>query len=140
VDLFSSKPGKDWGEEKRSLTWEEFCGMPSPEMEKAKNNLTVLELFENVKLIKSKDSDFLKKTKEKFDFIYLDTSHDYETVKISIDLSRNCLNENGVIGGDDFSDSGTWGVASAVKESFENFTQHGVCWLSSYSNYKKVSV
>lgn len=136
VDLFSPEPGTDWEEEKKNLTWEQFCGMPSPTMEKAKNNLIELGLFENVELIQSKDSDFLKNTTEKFDFIYLDTAHDYQTVKTGIDLSIKCMSENGYIGGDDFCDSNTWGVASAVNDSFESYKQHGVCWISDFSKYK----
>jgi hypothetical protein len=71
-----------------------------------------------------------------FDFIYLDTSHDYNTVKTSIDLSIKCLTKVGYIGGDDFADSSTWGVARAVKDSFKEYEQIGVCWISSLNKYK----
>lgn len=135
VDLFSDQAGADWGEDKKTLSWEEFCGMPSPTLEKATNNLEKLNLFSNVELLKVKDYDFLTTTKEKFDFIYLDTSHDYTTVKNSIDASINCLSEIGIIAGDDFIDSNTWGVASAVKNSFSDYIQFGPCWLSNRKNY-----
>jgi len=138
IDLFSDDPGADWEEHKKNMTWEEFCGMPSPTKEKAENNLKKLNLFDNnITLIKNKDSDFLEQTNEQFDFIYLDTAHDYNTVKVSIDKSINKLNNFGIIGGDDFADSSTWGVKSAVEKSFYKYELIGSCWYTNFRDYIK---
>lgn len=137
VDLFSDEPGTDWAENKRHMTWQQFCGMPNPTIEKAQSNLELLNLNNKVTLIKNRDAIFLDSTNEKFDFIYLDTAHDYDTVKTSIDKSIHKLSNIGLIGGDDFSDAGTWGVASAVKKSFSQHGLLGSCWYANAKDYIK---
>ena len=73
-------------------------------------------------IIKSDDTrylNFLIKKKEKFDLIYIDTSHDFKTVFRQIKQSKKIISKNGIISGDDYSDHGTWGVKKAVASSFK---------------------
>lgn len=118
IDKFENNYCEDWPVNLRGLTWEEAgFGLP-PSLAAAENNLITLGLSDNVFLYSEKDDEFLKNSEENFDFIYIDTSHDYETVKKLISLAAKKVTNDGFLGGDDFSDQGTWGVKRAVKESF----------------------
>jgi predicted O-methyltransferase YrrM len=119
------------------LNWTEAGFGPAPSLEQARANLEQLQLASKVQLHKERAEQFLSDTDITFDFIYIDTSHDYETTRTTIDLSIPRLNPNGVIGGDDFSDEGTWGVARAVKDSFTKFDiQSDWLWLAEPKNYQ----
>lgn len=121
VDKFENSFCEDWPQEKRHLTWEEAGYGVAPNLNAARSNLIKLGLYKNVFLTAMRDVDFLKKTHQNFDLVYIDTSHDYNSVKTLIQLSNHKLNNPGFFGGDDYSDSATWGVASAVKDSFVNY-------------------
>jgi len=137
VDKFEDSPCDDWSEEQRSLTWEQAGFGPAPTLAKAKENLIDLQVTANVFLVPDLDKKFLRNTHQKFDFIYLDTSHDYQTVKTTIKLALDKLNPKGLIGGDDFSDRGNWGVASAVRDSFDHFDLFfNWLWLGQAANYR----
>lgn len=137
VDKFEDSYCDDWPEEKRNLTWQEAGFGPAPTLNKTKGNLFELGLAANVFLVSDLDVNFLKNTQQKFDFIYLDTSHDYETVRKTIKLSLGCLSPNGMLGGDDFSDEGTWGVASAVRDSLTKYDVFfNWLWLAKPSDYQ----
>jgi hypothetical protein len=138
VDKFDDSPGNDWPEEKHGMSWQEAgFGLP-PSIELAKANLSQLGLFENVSLIKGRADEILRDTKGTYDFIYIDVSHDYETTLSCIDLSMRKLALKGYLGGDDFSDNGTWGVASAVRESFSPFKlYYDYIWFAQASEYVK---
>lgn len=89
-------------------------------------------------LVQNTAEDFLRSTKEFYDLIYIDVSHDYKTTLSCIDLAIPRLASEGYVGGDDFSNSGTWGVASAVKESFTQFKLfYDWIWLAKASTYSK---
>ncbi|MBL0320626.1 MAG: class I SAM-dependent methyltransferase, partial [Alphaproteobacteria bacterium] len=106
-------------------------------MEKARANITQLGLSNCVKIIKEKDEVFLKNCTEMFDFIYIDTSHDYDSVKKLIALAVGLLSPMGVVGGDDFSDEGTWGVKSAVNDSFTQYDLHEEwLWLGKAEHFR----
>ena len=137
VDKFEDSYCDDWPEEQRNLTWEEAGFGPAPTLNKTKANLFELGLATNVFLVSDLDVNFFKNTQQKFDFIYLDTSHDYETVRKTIELSLARINPNGILGGDDFSDEGTWGVASAVRDSFTKYDVFfNWLWLAKPSDYQ----
>lgn len=136
VDKFEDSFCEDWPEEKKGLTWQEAGFGPAPTLLQAKTNLMQLNLDDNVVIIQELDAEFLKNTQQKFDFIYIDTSHDYQSVKDLIKLALNRLNPNGIMGGDDFSDAGTWGVERAVKESFREFNVYfDWLWLAHPKNH-----
>ena len=52
----------------------------------------------------------------RFDFIYIDANHDYNSVRNDIKLSMPLLKEGGIIGGHDFCDYMNPGVRKAVRE------------------------
>jgi hypothetical protein len=70
-----------------------------------------------VHLIRQHDSAFLAGSRARYDLIYLDTSHDYETVIRQMRQAALLLSPNGIMAGDDYSDAGTWGVCRAVSEA-----------------------
>lgn len=139
VDKFEDKFCDDWPEELRQKNWQEAGFGPAPKMENALKNLQALKLAANVELVASKGEDFLANTTATFDFIYVDTSHDYECTLNSIRLALKRLKPGGVIGGDDYLDSETWGVRKAVTEAF---TKHEVSgswiWLAKAADARPV--
>ncbi len=72
--------------------------------------------------------------KDKFKFIYLDASHDYEGVKKGIEMCLPLLVTGGILCGDDFLNAGRQredlhgGVQRAVEESFARFSTDGQMW------------
>ncbi|MGO9566319.1 MAG: class I SAM-dependent methyltransferase [Desulfomonilaceae bacterium] len=121
VDKFEDEFCKDWPEDARHLSWEEAGFGPAPNVRYAQDNLDRLGLAEHVLLCAQPAEDFLAEHKGGFDLIYIDTSHDYVTTRNQIALSITKLKPGGTLAGDDFSDEGTWGVQSAVRESFRRF-------------------
>jgi hypothetical protein len=137
VDKFEDSAGTDWPEEKRGLKWEEAGYGPAPSLEKARECLASAGVVEGVELRKDTAENFLKEGKEKFDFIYIDIAHDYQTTRDTIRLAMMRLKDGGVIAGDDFSNVGTWGVARAVEEAFSKFGLYGNwIWRASKSDYR----
>lgn len=119
VDKFDHNPCADWPEEKRGKTWEEAFGCPPPCLVKAFDNISSFIGSVSVNLIKSDDGLFLAATKQRYDFIYVDTSHDYTTVKRQfLQIARVC-NGDAFIAGDDYSDDYGWGVRKAVGDGFK---------------------
>ena len=53
----------------------------------------------------------------KFDFIYIDADHNYESVKQDIILAKKLIKPNGIIAGHDYRET-YQGVIKAVKEEF----------------------
>ena len=148
VDLFSDEPGDDWAPEDREKTWEEVVNMPAPSLKGAQENLGLLGMHDNVTLVQSRDIDFLNTTQGKFDFIYLDTAHDYKTVYNSIQASRHLLKGPALIGGDDYEfedlegnpediSPDMWGVKKAVEDSFSVHQNHNRVWVSKLAWYKE---
>lgn len=64
-------------------------------------------------------SEFYKLNQRKFNFIYIDGSHDYESVKFDIENCINFLHSDGIIAGHDYNSSCS-GVVNAVDEFFSN--------------------
>jgi len=138
VDKFDDRACNDWPESVRGLNWKQAGFGSAPELKKTRANLSKLGLDTNVFLYGDLAENFLKSTRQVFDFIYIDISHDYETTVKAIELAIDRVKPNGIIGGDDFSDGGTWGVASAVKESFRKFEVFSNwIWLAQPSDYRK---
>ena len=123
VDLFSDQPCADWPEELRGKTWEEAQSFPPPSMEAAR------EACPTAEIIQSNSIDYLKQHASEFDFIYLDTSHDYQTVHDEItailsqqnrpEQSRSAAASKGpLLAGDDYAAIAghDWGVERACNE------------------------
>jgi len=109
VDLFSDGPCQDWTDDQRGKSWEENGFGPPPSMEEA------AKAAPRARLIKSNSIEFLRSTKEMFDWIYLDTSHDRATVLAEIEAAKPRVNAGGILSGDDYMGPQTWGVAEAVQ-------------------------
>jgi len=116
VDKFSDEYCDDWPEQSRALNWQQAGFGPAPSLEAAKANLERLGFAHDATLCKQRDEEFLGSCRERFDAIYLDTSHDYATVVRQIRQAVGLLTEDGILCGDDYSDQGTWGVKRAVSE------------------------
>ena len=137
VDKFEDSFCEDWPEEKRNLNWQEAGFGQAPNLQTTRSNLLKLGLSSNVFLVSDFDVNFLQNTLQVFDLIYIDTSHDYQSVKNLINLSLAKVKPNGFLAGDDFSDEGTWGVAQAVRESFPEFELfYNWIWFAKASNSK----
>jgi SAM-dependent methyltransferase len=137
VDKFEDSPCEDWPAEHRGSTWQKAGFGPAPDVERARANLAHLGFDRGVSLHRGRAEDYLAATDRAFDFIYIDTSHDYATTRNTIDLAARRLRPTGLIGGDDFSDEGTWGVASAVRDSFSRFELFSEwIWLAKGEDYR----
>jgi hypothetical protein len=140
VDLFADVPGADWPQEKRGLTWQQAGFGPAPDRRTVVQSLQALGLNEKVELVTHSAQHFLSETDKKFDFVYLDVAHDYETTAECIELALNRLNPGGLLAGDDFSNAGTWGVARAVEEYFPRRRLFGQSIWWSYPDLAKLAV
>jgi len=116
VDKFSNDFCDDWPKERQSLSWQQAGFGTPPSVEAATNHLARLGFSNDVTLIKERDEKFLATCSDRFDAIYIDTSHDYNTVARQIRQTAGLLTDAGLICGDDYSDQGTWGVKRAVSE------------------------
>ena len=138
VDRFLDEFCNDWPEDKRHLTWQEAGFGPAPSIGNAQHNLERLGLAARVRLVDQAAEDFLAGCEASFDLIYVDTSHDYLTTRNHIALSIERLRPGGLLAGDDFSDEGTWGVQTAVRESFRRFDVfHEWIWSARREDYRQ---
>ncbi len=116
VDKFSDDFCEDWPKERQTLNWQEAGFGTSPSLEAAQAHMERLGFSESVTLVKERDERFLASCSERFDAIYIDTSHDYDTVARQVRQTVGLLTEDGLLCGDDYSDQGTWGVKRAIGE------------------------
>lgn len=116
VDKFSDDFCDDWPEERRALSWREAGYGPAPTLERARANVAGHSGGHRVELIRQRDDAFLAACRDRFDLVYLDTAHDYETVRRQLRQAKPLLEAGGLFGGDDYSDEGTWGVRRALAE------------------------
>lgn len=132
VDRFSKEKCADWPDWAGS--WEQLThGMPAPSFEAATANT----LSPLVTLVMMDDVAFLESCEAKYDLAYVDTSHDYESVKKLLQLVRNVCRSDAIVCGDDFSNLNGWGVERAVTESFSQFFLHaGWIWNAHVSLLK----
>jgi predicted O-methyltransferase YrrM len=76
--------------------------------------------YQNIKIIKNDSILESKKYDDRyFDIVYIDASHDYESVKNDINFWKTKVRKGGIICGDDYI-SGWPGVVEAVDEIFGN--------------------
>ena len=116
VDKFSDDFCADWPKERQTLNWQQAGFGLAPSFENAQANIARLGFADRVTMIRERDDAYLSRSDEHFDAVYIDTSHDYDTVARQIRQSARLLSEGGLICGDDYSDQGTWGVKRAVTE------------------------
>lgn len=117
IDKFSPEPGDDWPEDKRHLTWEEYVpGFEAPTQEKVNGHLRRLGISEHVSLLQGRGFEQAARFADRsLDLVFLDASHDYESVRQEIAAFLPKLKERSIIAGDDY---GWEGVARAAREAF----------------------
>jgi predicted O-methyltransferase YrrM len=131
VDKFSDDACEDWPQAVRGLSWQQAGFGAAPSLEAATANVERLGAGAEVRLIRRHDSDFLAESRTRYDLIYLDTSHDYETVVRQMRQAAPLLSPDGIMAGDDYSDAGTWGVCRAVSEAAPGHAVFGGwIWIS----------
>lgn len=119
VDRFSAERCADWPTWAKS--WGQLTrGMPPPNKDAAQANIA----SDTVQLVQAGDTDFLDLCNERFDFVYVDTSHDYASVRAVLTRLKPVCRPRAVVSGDDFSDDIGWGVARAVNETFTHHVLH----------------
>jgi hypothetical protein len=135
VDKFSDDECADWPAEKRGCTWEQAGFGAAPSLEAATAHINPFRAGAAVNLIRQHDATFLAETKAQYDLIYLDTSHDYETVLRQMRQAAPRLTRNGILAGGDYSDAGTWGVHRALSEAAPGHTIFaGWLWLATQAD------
>lgn len=127
VDLFSNEPCADWPEMAQGKSWEEAGMGKPPSMQEAAQNAPLAQL------VKCNSIEFLGATVNgPFDFVYLDTAHDYATVKQEIMEGRSSgvIAPHTILAGDDYSGPANWGVKQAVDEFCPNhFALFNRIWI-----------
>lgn len=124
VDIFSDKVNDDWTDEQlaKGETWEDALGLPAPSMKNALLNCASASIFraDSVKFMQGCNVI-------KFDWIYLDTAHNYEHVADEIRAAKVCVKPDGLLSGDDFTPGWQtkWGVDKAVQELLPEYTVIG---------------
>lgn len=86
------------------------------------------KISDNINLIKNNSLDEVKNYDDEFfDIVYIDASHDYNSVKKDILAWLPKVKINGIICGDDYVPE--WeGVKKAVNETFKKFELHNYQW------------
>jgi hypothetical protein len=121
VDKFSDTPCADWTPAQKAGNWEAAGFGPPPTADIARANLEPLvkSTAANLVIIQADDAEYLKDHSGGFDLVYLDTSHDGDTVRRQIlqCLREGFLNTGAILCGDDYIDRPEWGVIKAVDEA-----------------------
>lgn len=117
VDKFTDTACADWPEGAKEKDWRAAGFGEPPSLGRAQTNLGCT-VPGPVMLVQADDEAFLRETERKFDVIYLDTDHTFQTVTRQIQHAPRVLRPGAIICGDDYSDTsnagGSWGVKSAV--------------------------
>jgi len=139
VDKFSDTPCADWPKHLLQSSWERAGFGKAPELPRAAANIAKFtgsqapliepSIEENraaiqspdwpsfsVELLRADAQEYLRSTTGHFDLVYLDTSHDYETVRDQLRLAERVCALGATVAGDDYSDANGWGVKRAVTE------------------------
>lgn len=70
----------------------------------------------NVNIIKGNSNEVLKKISDKFDYVFLDGGHKYETVKNDLNNLTQIINNGGIILCDDYNLTYAAGIKKAIDE------------------------
>lgn len=132
VDRFTAERCADWPH--KAVSWEQLTkGMRPPSLESAQANVGA----PNVRLVKMDDAAYLNACPDQYDAVYVDTSHDYKSVKGLLQIVKRVCHPDAIVCGDDYSDRNGWGVATAVGESFTGFALHDDwIWCADVSRLK----
>lgn len=121
VDKFNALSCDDWPEEKRGLTWEQAFNCPPPDISKASKNTSEFQrATHQLRLIQADDKQWLESANGAYDMIFLDASHEHASVARQIRAVHKLCHPHTIVSGDDYANvMPTWGVETAVKESFK---------------------
>jgi len=103
IDKFLDQWCDDWPEDKRHLSWPEFTsGYEAPDIERTQKNVDTLGLT-NVILLKGDSDSFHERFEdESIDMVFIDSSHDYVTVRRTLELYLPKVKSGGIVSGDDY--------------------------------------
>ncbi len=130
VDLFADHELPDWSPDQKG-SWEANGYGQAPSIENTQKNIDALGFSDRVTLNRGDAIEFFESATESWDFIYIDTSHDYLTTLQTIEAALPRLNPGGIMGGDDYLDFGMWGVRSAVTKALpdhQTFASDFIWW------------
>lgn len=137
VDKFSDTPCDDWPEEKKKLGWINAGFGAPPSAETALSNIAARPPHA-IRLIQAEDSVWLASVQGKWDWIWVDASHDKASVGRQLKQLRPLCHEHTIISGDDYAPlEKSWGVDAAVKEAF--ISHHVIAdtiWFTSFDQYR----
>lgn len=132
VDKFEDAPCDDWPDELRGLSWAKAGFGVAPSLGATQRIISPYSSRPCIELIRSHAENFLQSAPPaEYDWVYIDTAHDYESTCRIIRLALPTLKKGGIISGDDYSNAGTWGVQRAVKEVCpDHFVWDNWIWYS----------
>jgi len=84
------------------------------------NNLKNENIENEIDIFQGTTDEFFEKNKQKFDLIYIDADHSKDSVTKDILNAFKCINEGGIISGDDYHPC--WGVFEAVNSFYKEKT------------------
>lgn len=125
VDWFEDKASADWPEHLKDKNWEATGFGPAPKRKtSAKNAQHFCPEWVDFDVCQCEDERYLALSKQQgaiFDFVYLDTSHDFETVNRQLQQIRSITHKESIVCGDDYRDVPRWGVKQAVADNFTDW-------------------
>jgi hypothetical protein len=138
VDKFNAEPCDDWPKEKLGMTWEEAFNCPPPDMNKAFKNIGPhRKQCHNIGLVMADDKIWLEGATGTYDLIFLDASHEYESISRQIRAVHKLCHPFTIVSGDDYANvMPGWGVENAVKDAFK-FHHHieNRIWFAGAEDY-----
>ena len=128
VDKFNDESCADWPNEVKGKTWAEAGLGKCPDYATAKANI---EQYRppTVKLTicKSDEMEFIATHPFTYDFIYLDTAHDYDSVCRQVKAVKKLCHPKTILMGDDYTNKGFAGAQFEVRRAVcDSFTEHTV--------------
>ena len=122
IDLFSNKdvsnseyiPKKKFSNPLKTIYYDHIIRLDPYSQQSV---LKLLKKFKkNVNIIKGDSNKMLKEISSKFDYVFLDGGHKYETVKNDLNNLTQVINNGGIIFCDDYNLSYAPGVKKAIDD------------------------
>lgn len=102
-------------------------GGPNQLLIKFLNNINTAKVSKYIHTLKmTSEEASLLFDNEEVNFVFIDASHDYDSVNKDIQLWKPKIKKGGILAGHDIA----WNpVESAVLNNFKEYTREGSCWL-----------
>lgn len=122
VDKFNAEPCDDWPAEKRHMSWEQAFNCPPPDIERARKNISQhARGSHEVRLVKADDKEWLESASGAYDMVFIDASHERESVERQIRAVHKLCHPETIVSGDDYAPvQAGWGVSDAVSAAFKS--------------------